>query len=73
MYRYMSYQLLQDFLKKQKYFTHVLGYKQRLRDNPKEADDFCHRCASRLMNDFPAFTEKIIRQEWANRYFKYIV
>lgn len=55
---------------KQKYFTHIWGYKQRLRDNPKEADDFCRKCARRIAHDFPNFSERLMSQEWASRYFK---
>ena len=58
------------FCGKQKYFTHVWGYKQRLRDYPKEADDFCRKCARRIVHDFPDFSEKLMQQEWASRYFK---
>ncbi len=55
---------------KQKYFTHIWGYKQRLRDNPKEADEFCRKCARRLAHDFPDFYEKLARQVWASRYWE---
>ena len=53
---------------KQNYFTHIWGHKQRLRENPKEAKDFCRKCAERLGNDFPEFTEKLKAYDWAAKY-----
>ncbi|MCR5833899.1 MAG: hypothetical protein K6G55_04535 [Selenomonadaceae bacterium] len=53
---------------KQKYFTHVWGYKQRLRDNPKEAADYCRKCVGRLRHDFPGFAEKLKSYVWAGKY-----
>ena len=57
------------FDRKQKYFTHIWGYKQKMRDNPKEAHDFCRMCAGRLAHDFPEFTEIIKKYDWAVKYF----
>ena len=53
---------------KQKYFTHVWGYKQRLRDNPQEADEFCRKCGGRLKHDFPEFAARIKKYAWAAKY-----
>lgn len=55
---------------KQKYFTHIWGDKQRLKDNPKDAELFCRKCAERLMHDFPDFIEKLLYKKWAKRYWK---
>ncbi len=55
---------------KQKYFTHLWGDKQRLKDNLKDAEIFCRKCAWRLVHDFPDFAEKILCQNWAKRYWK---
>lgn len=60
---------LENLFAKQKYFTHVWGYKQALRDNPEVAKKFCCDCASRLMDDFPDFAENIAQKDWAARYF----
>ena len=54
---------------KQKYFTHIWGHKQRLRDNPDEADIFCRKCADRLKYDFPEFAERLKNYSWATKYF----
>ena len=40
---------------RQKYFTHVWGAKQRLRDDPAFAEKFCSDCIARLRHDFPQF------------------
>lgn len=58
------------FDRKQKYFTHIWGYKQKLRDNPRKSEDFCRQCARRLAHDFPDYTEKLVQQEWAHKYWK---
>ena len=57
------------FSKKQKYFTHIWGYKQRLRNNPMEAEKFCRRCAGRLKHDFPEFAASLTNYSWAEKYF----
>ena len=56
------------FDNKQKYFTHVWGYKQRLRNNPEEARDFCRKCAGRLQHDFPEIAEKLKSYAWVRKY-----
>ena len=55
---------------KQKYFTHIWGHKQRLRDHPREAEAFCRKCAGRLRHDFPAFAAELESRPWAAKYFK---
>ena len=40
---------------RQKYFTHVWGFKQQLRDEPTRAEKFCADCVARLQHDFPQF------------------
>ncbi|MCR5834158.1 MAG: hypothetical protein K6G55_05880 [Selenomonadaceae bacterium] len=54
---------------RQKYFTHVWGHKQKLRDDGFAAEKFCRDCARRLAHDFPDFAEKISANDWAGRYF----
>ncbi len=43
-------------------FTHLWGAKQAMRDDPKEREKFCRRCAERIRSDFPeyAYTVDII-------------
>lgn len=53
---------------KQKYFTHLWGYKRKLRNNPQEANAFCRKCAGRLKHDFPEFAEKLKNYAWARKY-----
>ncbi len=60
--------LPQLFDENQKYFTHVWGCKQNLRDNPSKAALFCCECAGRLQHDFPDFAEKLFRHNWAGKY-----
>lgn len=43
------------FNPKQKYFTHIWGYKQKLRDNLNDAENFCRKCVKRLRFDFEEF------------------
>lgn len=56
------------FSRSQKYFTHIWGYKQRLRDKPREAELFCLKCAGRLQHDFSEFAESIKSYTWAGKY-----
>ena len=53
---------------RQKYFTHVWGHKQRLRDNSPEAINFCLKCVDRIQHDFPEFAEKLKSYAWAWKY-----
>lgn len=53
---------------RQKYFTHIWGSKQRLRDHPQEATDFCRTCAGRLRHDFPDFTEQLAHHARVSQY-----
>lgn len=53
---------------RQKYFTHIWGDKQRLRENAQDAADFCRMCAGRLKHDFPAFAEQLAKYSWAAAY-----
>lgn len=53
---------------KQKYFTHIWGYKQKLRDNPQEADKFCRKCGDRLKHDFPDFAARMKNYAWTEKY-----
>lgn len=46
----------------------IWGYKQKLRDNPQEADAFCRKCGDRLKHDFPEFAAGIKKYAWAAKY-----
>ena len=56
------------FSDNQKYFTHLWGYKQILRDNPAQAEQFCRDCAKRLVHDFPEFADKLMSYSWFANY-----
>lgn len=43
----------------QGYFTHIWGFKQQMRDEPALYEDFCRRCAARLVHDFPDAATRI--------------
>lgn len=45
--------LLELFDDKQKFFTHLWGHKQFLRENPEAEEKFCRECAERIAYDFP--------------------
>ena len=40
-------------------FTHTWGFKQQMRDNPRRREQFCKRCAVRLVLDFPETLETL--------------
>ena len=40
-------------------FTHTWGFKQQMRDNPPPPEQFCKRCAVRLVLDFPESLETL--------------
>ncbi len=39
----------------ERYFTHIWGMKQQMRDMPGLRADFCRRCIERIKNDFPDY------------------
>ena len=47
----------------QKFFTHIWGHKQILRENPDAAEKFCRDCAARIKHDFPDFAKKLFRRD----------
>ncbi len=51
------------------YFTHIWGFKQQMRDNPHLYEDFCHRCANRLKEDFPAEAQRIAQVKELSPFF----
>ena len=57
------------FDSKQSYFTHIWGYKQKLKDNQQAANKFCKKCAQRLSHDFPDIANKLADYSWASKYF----
>ncbi len=54
---------------KQKFFTHVWGYKKFFRENPNAAEKFCRDCAGRISHDFPRHAEKFSRLALTEKYF----
>lgn len=60
---------LEDLFGRQKYFTHVWGAKQKLRDDVKASETFCRSCARRIQRDFPLWAEKLRSSDWAGKYF----
>lgn len=57
------------FAGRQKYFTHIWGDKQKLRDDLKAAENFCRNCTKRIEKDFPDWAEKLKSSDWAKKYF----
>lgn len=53
----------------QKFFTHVWGHKQILRDNPSDAEKFCRDCAGRIKHDFPNWAEKFSTLDKLKNFF----
>lgn len=51
------------------YFTHVWGFKQQMRDEPRLYDDFCRRCAARLVRTFPAAADQLATVSTLAPYF----
>ena len=60
---------LENLFGRQKYFTHLWGEKQKLRDNAQASENFCRNCARRIQNDFPDWAEKLRASDWAGKYF----
>ncbi|MBQ7706015.1 MAG: hypothetical protein IJT73_11440 [Selenomonadaceae bacterium] len=58
---------------RQKYFTHIWGEKQKLRDNLQAAENFCRNCVERINNDFPDWAERLKKLDWAKKYFVEVV
>ncbi len=54
------------FGSRQKYFTHLWGYKQKFKDNQQLAEKFCKDCSDRREYDFPDVFEKFKMKEWFN-------
>ena len=57
------------FSGRQKYFTHIWGDKQNLKDDLKAADNFCRNCIKRISNNFPNWAENLKSLDWAKKYF----
>ena len=60
---------LENLFGRQKYFTHIWGDKQNLRDDPQASESFCRSCARRIKNDFPSWAETLQATDWAGKYF----
>ena len=60
---------IENLFGQQKYFTHIWGDKQNLRDNSQASEKFCRSCARRIKNDFPSWAEKLRASQWAGKYF----
>ena len=54
---------------KQKFFTHLWGHKQFLRENPNDAEKFCRDCAGRIAHDFPKLSKKFSKLDRLKKYF----
>ena len=44
-----------------RYFTHIWGMKQQMRDNSELRRDFCMRCINRIKSDFPEFSDMLAK------------
>ena len=60
---------LKELFGGQKFFTHLWGHKQILRENPGAAEKFCKDCARRIAHDFPVFASKLSNLDWAGKYY----
>lgn len=60
---------LENLFGRQKYFTHLWGAKQKLRDDAQASENFCRSCARRIQHDFPLWAEKLRASDWAGKYF----
>ena len=54
----------------QGYFTHVWGFKQQMHNEPALYDDFCRRCAARLLRDEPDAAKRIAAVPTLTQYFE---
>lgn len=61
--------LLELFDNKQKFFTHLWGHKQFLRENPGDEKNFCRDCAGRIAYDFPNFSKKFSELDRLKKFF----
>lgn len=50
-------------------YTHLWGYKQALREFPSEKEDFCRRCARRIISDFPEYVKILKNCDTISKYF----
>lgn len=51
-------------------YTHIWGMKQQMRDMPELRNEFCRRCISRIIHDYPYMEEIIRRTECLKPYFE---
>ncbi len=45
----------------ERYFTHIWGMKQQMRENAELRRDFCIRCINRIRADFPDFSDMLLK------------
>lgn len=57
------------FTSGQRYFTHIWGFKQQMRDDPAVYEAFCRQCAGRLRHDFQREAEVLRRIPELSQYF----
>ena len=53
-----------------KSFTHILIYKEVLKNNNLKKYEFCRRCSKRIKNDYPEITEILLSIAQLTDYFK---
>ena len=58
------------FVNQQQAFTHLWGEKQKMRDNPQRARDFCMKCVRRLQRDFPQEAQRFHGRAWFSQYLE---
>lgn len=56
----------------QKYFTHIWGYKEMMRNDANKREDFCIKCVKRLIKDYPEYEGIIANMAEINKYYKLI-
>lgn len=57
------------FGREQNFFTHIWGHKKFLRENPKDAENFCRDCAGRISHDFSKDAEIFSKLDRLKKYF----
>ncbi|MCD8390212.1 MAG: hypothetical protein LUD03_00005 [Firmicutes bacterium] len=53
----------------ERYFTHIWGMKQQMRDNGRLRYDFCMRCLNRIKRDFPHMIDILKKIDCLKGYF----
>lgn len=53
----------------EKYFTHIWGMKQQMREMPQLRQSFCKKCIDRITADFPQYTQILQNMNELKHYF----